>query len=62
VDRLKVRKMDIVAYEMVADAIVNTPACRGRAVDLFNAIACACAGVESERFVRDVAGTWVFRP
>jgi hypothetical protein len=62
VDRLKVRKMDIVAYEMVADAIVNTSECRCRAVDLFNAIACACAGIESDRFVRDVAGTWVFRP
>jgi hypothetical protein len=62
VDRLKVRKMDIVAYEMVADAIVNTLECRRRAVALFNAIACACSGIESDRFVRDGTGTWVFRP
>jgi putative ATP-dependent endonuclease of OLD family len=62
VDRLKVRKMDIVAYEMVADVIVNIPACRQRAVDLFSALACACANVASERFVRDMDGTWVFEP
>lgn len=62
VDRLKFRKMDIVAYEMVADAIANTIGCRHRAVELFNAIACACAGVETDRFVRDGAGTWVFQP
>jgi len=62
VARLKVRKMDIVAYEMVADAIVNIPACRNRAVELFNAIACACADIETGRFVRDAGGTWVFRP
>jgi len=62
VARLKVRKMDIVAYEMVADAIVNIPACRSRAVELFNAIACACADIDTGRFVRDADGTWVFRP
>lgn len=62
VARLKFRKMDIVAYEMVADAIVNTPDCRHRAVELFNAIACACAGVDTDRFARDGAGVWVFQP
>ncbi len=62
VDKLMTAKMDIVAYEMVADAIVNTPACRRRAVELFNAIACACAGVETDRFLRDAAGIWVFQP
>lgn len=62
VARLKVRKMDIVAYEIVADAIVNIPACRSRAVELFNAIACACANIDTARFVRDAGGTWVFRP
>lgn len=60
--RLKLKKMDIVIYEMVADAIVNTAACRHRAVSLFNAIACACAGIETDLFVRDGNGTWVFTP
>lgn len=62
VDALKAAKVDIVAYEMTADAIVNTPACRSRAVELFNSIACACAGVATAHFARADDGTWVFQP
>lgn len=59
---LKAGKVDIVAYEVIADAIANTPSCRGRAVELFNAIASACAGIETARFTRADDGTWVFQP
>ena len=62
VTRLKAYKVDIVAYELVADAIVNTPMCRNRAVELFNSIASACAGVATARFSRGEDGTLVFTP
>lgn len=59
---LKEAKVDIVAYEIIADAIVNTPSCRRRAVELFNAIASTCAGIATARFGRAEDGTWVFVP
>lgn len=60
---LKTKKMDIVAYELVAEGIASTPACRARAADLLNGLACACAGsTATQRFVRDVNGVWVFQP
>jgi putative ATP-dependent endonuclease of the OLD family len=62
VARLKEAKVDIVAYEMIADAIVNTPSCRRRAVELFDAIASVCAGIATDRFSREGDGTWVFVP
>jgi hypothetical protein len=62
VTSLKAAKVDIVAYELVADAIVSTPMCRNRAVELFNAIASACAGVATPRFSPGEDGTWVFAP
>lgn len=60
---LKAKKMDIIAYEVVADAIAATPACRGRAADLLSGLACACAGsTATPRFIRDGNGLWVFQP
>lgn len=60
---LKAKKMDLVAYEHVADAIATTPLCRGRAADLLSGLASVCAGLdETERFRRDETGVWVFQP
>ena len=63
VAHLKAKKMDIVAYEYVADAIATTALCRARAADLLSGLASACAGLDdTERFRRDVTGVWVFQP
>ena len=60
---LKMKKMDIVAYESLAEAIATTPDCRTRAADLLGGLACACAGdAATQRFVRDDNGVWVFQP
>lgn len=60
---LKAGKVDIIAYELVAEAIATTPACRERAADLLSGLACACAGsTATQRFVCDVNGVWVFQP
>jgi len=59
---LKTKKMDIIAYEAVAEAIATTPTCRERAADLLSGLACACAGsTETRRFIRDAKGVWVFQ-
>jgi putative ATP-dependent endonuclease of OLD family len=60
---LKTKKMDVIAYEHVAEAISTTPACRSRAVDLLTGLACACAGSgATARFVQDAESVWVFQP
>lgn len=60
---LKAKKMDVIAYELVAEAISTTPACRARAADLLAGLACACAGSNAtQRFIRDAHGVWVFQP
>jgi len=60
---LKTKKMDIIAYESLAEAIATTPGCRERAADLLSGLACACAGDEAtQRFVRDATDVWVFQP
>jgi hypothetical protein len=60
---LKSKKMDIVAYESVAEAIATTPACRARAADLLSGLASACAGSPATlRFTRNADGVWVFQP
>lgn len=60
---LKSHKVDIVAYEVVAEAIATTPSCRARAADLLGGLACACAGSNAtQRFIRDADGVWVFQP
>lgn len=60
---LKAKKMDIIAYELVAEAIATTPTCRERAADLLSGLACACAGsTATQRFIRDTNGVWVFQP
>lgn len=60
---LKNKKMDVVAYEVIADAIATTPGCRTRAADLLAGLASACAGVpDTQRFIRDVNDVWVFQP
>lgn len=57
---LKAKKVDLVAYETVADVIANNGACRARAAKLFSAIAAACKGIESLNFKQDRDGVWVF--
>lgn len=60
---LKAKKMDIIAYEVVAEAIATTPACRERTADLLSGLACACAGSPAtQRFICDANGVWVFQP
>lgn len=60
---LKSKKMDVIAYELIAEAIAMTPACRARAADLLGGLACACAGSDATaRFARDSNGVWVFQP
>lgn len=60
---LKSKKVDIVAYELVAEAISTTPASRARAADLLGGLACACAGSNAtQRFIPDANGVWVFQP
>lgn len=62
VARLKEKKVDIVTYEAVADAIVKSGPCRARAADLFGGLACVCHGKETGRFARARSGAWVFQP
>ncbi|PPV39495.1 ATP-dependent nuclease [Ectopseudomonas oleovorans] len=62
VNRLKDSKMDIVAYEAVADAIVSSPPCRVRAAELFGGLAAICVGGRSGRFASRDNGVWVFQP
>lgn len=60
---LKAKKMDIIAYESVAEAIATTPACRERAADMLSGLACACVGSsDTSRFTRGTDGVWVFQP
>lgn len=60
---LKAKKMDVIAYELVAEAIATTPACRERAADLLGGLACAGTGsLKTKRFVPDENGVWVFQP
>lgn len=63
VAHLKSKKMDIIAYELVAEAIATTSACRSRAADLLSGLAIVCAGSNgTARFAQDVDGVWVFQP
>jgi hypothetical protein len=62
VTHLKIKKVDVICYESVADAIVNSPLCRARAAELFSCLAMACAGTASAHFVADPEGVWVFQP
>lgn len=60
VAHLKLKKMDVICYEAVADAIVNSDLCRGRAADLFSALAHTCAAVPNRHFAIGADGAWVF--
>ncbi|ASK21209.1 ATP-dependent nuclease [Vreelandella venusta] len=63
VNYLKAKKMDIIAYELVAEAIATTPPCRARAADLLSGLACACVGSSAtQRFSQDDNKVWVFQP
>lgn len=63
VEYLKTKKMDIIAYESLGEAIATTPACRERAADLLSGLACACtADTRTQRFAREADGVWVFQP
>ena len=62
VTHLKNKKVDVICYESVADAIVNSPLCRARAAELFSCLAMACAGTASAHFAADPEGVWVFQP
>jgi hypothetical protein len=61
VDYLKTKKVDIVAYETVADVVANDERCRARAASLFSDMAAACKGIESEHFRQGADGVWVFQ-
>ncbi|WP_241729730.1 ATP-dependent nuclease [Pseudomonas sp. SST3] len=60
VAHLKLKKMDVICYEALADAIVNSAECRRRAADLFSALALACAGRPNRHFAQGDEGAWVF--
>lgn len=57
---LKTKKVDLVSYEIVADAIANNSGCKARAARLFCDLASACKGLESQLFQLDGSGVWVF--
>lgn len=61
VEYLKSKKIDIVAYEIIADAIANNDACRTRAAHLFSGMAAACKGIRTQHFQQDESGVWVFQ-
>lgn len=62
VSYLKTHKMDIVAYEQVADVIANCPPCRTRAADLLGGLASVCAGSPATlRFALGANGVWIFQ-
>jgi hypothetical protein len=61
VAHLKLKKMDVICYEAVADAIVNSDLCRVRAADLFSALAHTCSGTPNRHFARGADGAWVFQ-
>lgn len=60
VAHLKLKKMDVICYEAVADAIVNSERCRARAADLFSALAHTCSSTPNRHFARAADGAWVF--
>lgn len=60
VAHLKHKKMDVICYEAIADAIVNSTECRRRAADLFGALALACSARPNEHFAQVDDGAWVF--
>lgn len=63
VEYIKSKKVDLIAYESIAEAIATTPGCRARAADLLGGLACVCAGSpDTMRFSREVDGVWVFQP
>lgn len=63
VEYIKDKKVDLIAYESIAEAISTTPGCRARAADLLGGLACVCAGSPvTMRFIRNVDGVWVFQP
>jgi len=57
----KTKKCCLVLYEASAEAVVDNEACRGRASELFEGLALACADLESARFSR-AENVWVFQP
>ncbi len=60
VESLKNRKMDLVFYEYIADAIANNDFCRQRASSLFSSIAQACNNENNDNFTQNDEGIWVF--
>ena len=60
VAHLKLKKMDVICYEAVADAIVNSMQCRSRAAYLFSALAQTCAAIPNRHFAQCDDGAWVF--
>lgn len=61
VEYLKTKKVDIVVYETVADALANNDACRARAGQLFSNMAAAYKGIATANFQQDPSGVWVFQ-
>lgn len=58
---LKTKKMDIVAYELVADVISRQGTCLERAKELFGGMAGVCKGQDSQRFKQIDKNVWVFQ-
>ncbi|MAF02082.1 MAG: chromosome partitioning protein [Herbaspirillum sp.] len=61
VEYLKSKKMDIVAYELVADVISRQGASLERAKELFGGMAGACKGQDSQRFKQVEKNVWIFQ-
>lgn len=60
VAHLKQKKMDVICYEELADAVVNSEACRRRAADLFSDLALTCVARANRHFAQGTDGAWVF--
>ncbi|MDB6062840.1 MAG: chromosome partitioning protein [Verrucomicrobiaceae bacterium] len=59
--KLKSNKANILAYEVLAEIIANNIKTRSRATEMCVGLASACAGIETQRFQRDLSGVWVFQ-
>lgn len=59
---LRDRKTDFVLHEAVAQGIAGNDRCAARAHEVFEALANACAGRPTARFVADVHNVLIFQP
>jgi hypothetical protein len=60
---LRAHKMDIVAYELVAEVVASSQPCRTRASELLGMLGAICMGRDvTTHFAQDANGIWIFRP